>query len=243
MKKQYLSAYSLFNFTSKWDYFEDKITNGFRPRFVLEDFSPFNYNVKIAFPMVCFCDILISQLKEHMEEYGTYGIGLSKEWGRKHGLNPLLYISSNSSHLLDIVKINKNIIDKISLCKNCHDNKYIDTLKYSINSLLRYLKPCEGVQKGKKRIFYDEKEWRFLLQDENLFVLDEKTFNDVGKREAKNKQITETIGFESNDIQYFIVKNKKDVDKLITLLEKRFPKDYKYLSTRIIVKKDIENDF
>jgi hypothetical protein len=242
MSKRFLSAYTLFNFTSKWNYFEDKITNGFKPRFVLEDLSYFNINKKFAFPMLCFCDILMSNLHDHMNEYGHYGIGLKKEWGIANGLNPLLYISSENSYLLKIIQANLKELNQLKASQSCNKT-IVKKLNYYSNSYLRYLKPCQGVQNKKDRYFYDEKEWRYLLPDEKNFFLDEKTFNNPIQREESNNKINNPITFEAEDIKYLIIDNVDEIDKLIKLVERKFGKESKRLITRIVLKNDIENDF
>lgn len=46
--------------------------------------------------MVSFCDIPLTRADEHRGKYGKFAIGLMKSWGDKNGLNPVLYLKSDS---------------------------------------------------------------------------------------------------------------------------------------------------
>ena len=92
-----LSANTLFNFTNTIEYLTSKIENKFRPRLVFEDYRMFGIPIQGAIPMVCFCDIRLSDISDHTAEYGYYGIGLAKKWGIKTKLNPVTYIARGSS--------------------------------------------------------------------------------------------------------------------------------------------------
>lgn len=46
---------------------------------------------KIAYPMVCFCDIPLSQIKNHTNSYGKYAIGLKKEWAQKWHISDTIH--------------------------------------------------------------------------------------------------------------------------------------------------------
>lgn len=48
------------------------------------------------YPMVSFCDIPLSLAKDQIEKYGSYAIGMTKEWGIKNSLNPVVYIEKDS---------------------------------------------------------------------------------------------------------------------------------------------------
>lgn len=82
VNKTYLSANTLFHFTNNIDNIINILTNEFSPRYCMESFEFLGgCDLEIAIPMVCFCDIPLSQIKNHIENYGGYAIGLSKEWG------------------------------------------------------------------------------------------------------------------------------------------------------------------
>src|SRR3989338_11108663 len=95
-----VSANTLFHFTEK-DTLKQILLNDFYPKYSKEDLSnatPENSIYKVAYtPMVCFCDLIFSQIKKHIEFYGSYGIGLRKDnWGRKKGISPIVYVPEKS---------------------------------------------------------------------------------------------------------------------------------------------------
>jgi hypothetical protein len=82
-----ISSNTLFHFTDKIENVISILKEEFRPHFCLEDLNDFVApddrieELEHAIPMVCFCDIPLSQSMNHRKTYGNYGIGLSKEWG------------------------------------------------------------------------------------------------------------------------------------------------------------------
>ncbi len=96
-----LSSDTLFHYTASFDKIKKILIEGFKPNYSLENFEFLfedSDNIKNHhfIPMVCFCDIPLSNAKDHINSYGKYAIGLSKEWGEINGLNPVMYISNNS---------------------------------------------------------------------------------------------------------------------------------------------------
>ena len=49
----------------------------------------------IGIPMVSFCDIPLAYISKN--NYGKCGIGMSRKWGRKHHLEPVLYYPNDIS--------------------------------------------------------------------------------------------------------------------------------------------------
>lgn len=93
-----LSSNTLFHFTSKPSFLISILQEGFKPRYCMEDFSMFEFilgkdNSNFAVPMVCFCDLPLSKVKDHVGKYGNFGIGLTKEWGMREKVSPLMYVS------------------------------------------------------------------------------------------------------------------------------------------------------
>jgi hypothetical protein len=60
--------------------------------------------------MVSFCDDPLSLAKDQIESYGSYAIGMTKEWGILNNLNPVVYIEKNSLLAKDIQSTVDNMI-------------------------------------------------------------------------------------------------------------------------------------
>lgn len=92
---------SLFHYTKEVSDLKSILENGLKPNYCKEDFSETPINKFIALPMLCFCDIPISRASTFRQGkddtgYGNYALGLTKEWGIKNNINPILYISNGS---------------------------------------------------------------------------------------------------------------------------------------------------
>src|SRR5688572_32225145 len=98
-----ISSNTLFHFTDTRDHLVSILTNEFRPHYCLEDLSvlgglpPETAGNVIGIPIVCFCDIPLSQATEHMRVNGRYALGLRKDWGMRQGLTPVLYAHADAS--------------------------------------------------------------------------------------------------------------------------------------------------
>ena len=91
-----LSSNSIIHFTKTKESLKGILENNFKLSFCKETFHLGNDVSRIYVPMVSFCDIPLSEVKNHIEKYGAYGIGLTREWAIKQGLNPVLYLEKES---------------------------------------------------------------------------------------------------------------------------------------------------
>ena len=87
---------NLFHFTKTLDVLKLILQKGICPRYCLEDFEWFGSEIhkQIAFPISCFCDIPLSRISEHTDFYGNFGVGLTKDWGLRNGLEPVAYCTN-----------------------------------------------------------------------------------------------------------------------------------------------------
>lgn len=86
-----LSSTTLFNFTHTFEHLEDNLLKGFYAGTTYEKLPKRNNGYSI--PMVCFCDIPLGMIKEHLDWYGNFGIGIKRTYARKHGVSPVFLCS------------------------------------------------------------------------------------------------------------------------------------------------------
>ena len=92
------SANSLFRFFTKSEYlFESIKKTALFPRYYPETVSYLDINMyHIAYPMICFCDINLHKMDEHISLYGGYGLAFSKSWGIEKAIQPVHYVNPDS---------------------------------------------------------------------------------------------------------------------------------------------------
>lgn len=248
-----ISSETLFHFTKSANNLINILTNEFRPKFCYEDkkllFPELLEKEAYAIPMVCFCDLPLSNVNEHLQFYGNYGIGLSKEWGIKNGLNPVLYLAPES---LFIKLFRILIVDTIVENRTSDSGIAVE--------LIDYTKPYEGKMHRKgdviEKRFYDEREWRYIPNLREIekhpnqdYRLIKSEFFDSVKRAQANNELSEIakLSFNPDDIKYIIVEKENEILSMIKALRRikeKYNKDtVDKLLTRIISAEQIKSDF
>jgi len=250
-----LSPDSLFHFAPSLDNLLGILKNTFYSRYCYEEFDLIDSDRQSfsedAYPMVCFCDIRLSQLMSHIDRYGKYGLGLSKQWGVRRGLNPVIYLNKNS-HLAKRL----SVITNGTLWKN-------NPTAQAFYETMLYFKPYVGpLYRGgyciKENVrFYDEHEWRYMpdrsimtTNDIDLSMQAHMYRDPVRLANANRKLETDKtrLSFNANDIKYIIIDNESQINDMIKAV--RNLKSNRYdgntvdrLTSRIITVKQIKNDF
>ena len=243
-----LSANTLIHFTS---------SSGNLKGILRDNFHVFNCKEEVVLngklgtyyvPMVSFCDIPLSEIKEHISKYGSYGIGLTKDWGMKNGLNPVLYMAPDStlssSYRSALAYFNP---------KKDGENGWNDAQK-SLLDIARYLKNYEGklTRQGitnKNYRYSDEREWRFVppySSDCEMLLVEEITKPEI-KKAADEKLTMLRLRFEPNDIKYIIIKDDSEISGFIEYLRNVKGRTYtmhdiERLTTRILTTEQIRDD-
>lgn len=241
-----VSSNTLFHFTSTFDNMKGILKDEFIPRYSLEKMSLGGHELEFAIPMVCFCDIPLSNIANHIEKYGNYAIGMSMEWAQEKKLNPIMYIRDESDLSKQFWTLSGGIFSDTS-----ESNK---DMFYRMLDILRYVKPYEGQfsrispqYMNDHEKFYDEREWRFVVP-----------FEDVEKKRAfllprefeelQDKNLpSNVLSFNSSDIKYLIVSDETEIHEMLDSIQKvksfqRF-RDLELLYSRIITTEQIKSDF
>lgn len=126
------SANALFHYTKSIDNLNGIIENGFEHRHVQEDlplrgfresfFSKFPGVIEYRFgwELVCFCDIPLSNIGDHIDQYGKYCIAMEKEWGISRGVTPVRYVHYDTPDLQDD-KFMLSFMNKISRIEGAYN--------------------------------------------------------------------------------------------------------------------------
>lgn len=252
--KSKTNADTLFRFLDKYEYLQEIIENKrISPRYYTEDVSYLKRSeiTKLTYPMICFCDINLHRLKEHVKFYGSYGVAFKKQWGMKNKIQPVHYINSDS-------ELCKYLSDSFIYYLENVENLNIDDV--NANFLLIYLmhiKPYDGIMKrnGKSetKCFEDECEWRYVpnIGDsyQQVYVNEDgaNLYNTVSDVLKEHEEFS--LKFDYDDLKYIFVKNNDDLKKMILLISKLFDnnkinEDEKYfLISKIIVWDEQMEDF
>jgi len=244
----------LFHFTDSVHNLTDILSHEFRPHYSLEDFGLVfegKEDFALAFPLISFCDIPLSQASQHMATYGNYAIGLSKDWGLRNGIAPVLYCYPNSTAAQSIGRL-------LELAHSEKADNKPPTEQNRLSKLVElslFLKPYEGAFLRRGRLnpkvrFYDEREWRFVPTGvTKVNGLHRAQYLDFNALKEANERVREfaILKFEPSDIKYIIVATEAEILPMIhsveRIKEKYTQDERKILSSRIVSAGQILEDF
>lgn len=254
-----LSTNSIIHYTKTLKNLFGILENGFTVKYCKEEFFfGQTTTLRFAYPMVCFCDIPLTEVKNHLDSYGHFGIGLSKEWAVRKKLNPVLYLEKESSLTSSILQQTRRISEnKKKVEKNPAAVKIDDVWRQELLTTSSYMKNYVGdlIIKGRtfpNYRFYNEREWRYVPTKEELGdnsrAIQVDTY--VKDKDSHNKKV-QNIKLEFNlaeDVSYIIVKQDEDIHKLLNFISLKFKtkllaSELEILMTKIITTNQITNDF
>lgn len=240
-------SHTLFHFTKSKDTLKLIFKNGYWPRYCLEDtrwVAQADAHF-LAFPMVCFCDIPLGRISEHVAFYGEYGLGMTKEWANSNGLNPILYLASDNNLQSEIREL------------NTHGNRLEGEHKEASRKTMRYIymhiKPTDGhmILDGEpvEKEFYQESEWRYVPKNEAIMSYLFKPDFDNQETLDRNNNLTKehcSVKFTPKDVKYIFVKNDSDIPDIMNFISTEldaYPSaDIKVLMSRVVSLESIQAD-
>lgn len=246
-----VSTNSILHFTKRITFLKKILTGSFSISYCKEIFILNNVGYELGIPMVSFCDIPLSQILDHVHKYGNYGIGLSKEWAKSKGLNPILYMEQDSSSAKLIGPFLEHVIKndefgsvriKYSLEKQSDGSSKIEEIDkpertLNINALIgqvSFMKNYEGLlNRNKKSIrynFYAEREWRYVpsiadISETTVYfhpILTKSEYIEWRGQSAKKPTIRDRfLRFTPKDVSFVFVSKESEISPLIKHLRKQ----------------------
>jgi len=236
-----VSSNVLFHFTKSMANLKSILKYGFFPHYCPEytlDAVDLEAAKKRRSPMraialVSFCDLPLSLIKKHLEEYGEFGIGLTKEWGRRNGVTPVIYTHAKAQTRKPLVRL-----------AAAAEKRGSEETKKDLMVVAAYTKPFAGPawrsnKVQRKVLFYDEREWRHLAStgaSEPLF-LDQRDYSNSSKLARLHARLkkTQALKVYPDDVQYLIVPHDDNILELVGCLKGLYGKRDTILVTTAIM--------
>ena len=232
-----LSSSVLFTFTHELDFLLDMLSNGIKPRYSFESLP--NNSRHFMLPMKCFCDIPLGMVKNHMQRYGFYGLGLKKSFLQEHRVTPVVYLHKNS---LSYFNLNRPAVAYIE------DAPFLPLLKRYLGDDYFFAESSNQAQK--KRVhFYDEREWRYIPEDYKLEVTNgfktiEEGLRHVSQMNENTSQQFAPITIPIDAVDYIIIRKRKELAGTLSELRQIFgSEDRDLLYTKVLIAENIISDF
>lgn len=200
----------------------------------------------VSYPMVSFCDIPLTRIREHTEFYGKFGIGMSRDWGISSGLNPVIYLTRKSAlrfSLLQLAQPNKFVTPQ-------NESTYVD----HFFELLAHIKPISGKMlktdgEQVEKDFCSENEWRYYpaLEKHRKCIPIEKHRSEKFRYDEFTFE-NSLLRFSLTDVAYLIVEHDNDCIVLMNKIdalaaETESLSEANKLKARIISLESISRDF
>lgn len=247
-----ISLNSVIHYPQTIDNLKGILSEGFRVKYCLEKVT----GVPVAFPMVSFCDIPLSDALSHSENYGKFAIGLSKEWAVENNLNPVLYISDNS-FLDQQFRTQSDRLNQEFRNGKVNDRFWLK----QFNSLLSFVKSVQGTRMKDGILCdvnqYNEREWRYVPTEDQLkavsidgFPINFQIYGPTyqhNKDKINNYLRALRLKFQPKDISHIIVSDVDHAKQIITFIKQNYtaiPTDeIDLIITKVITMKQIAEDF
>lgn len=239
---------TLFHFTKSENVLFEILKHGFWPSYCLEDLSWQGKDKTefVAFPIVCLCDIPLSRITDHIDFYGSYGIGLKRSWAHKNQLNPVLYLGEGNPAA-------NSFVSAVRTAKKQEKEEKGSSAIKDLRFLAAHTKPLSGQMivsdKTVEKEFYKESEWRHVASHEEVppYLVQSKYENQDILSDANQKtRENAMLKFLPTDVAYVFVPSDDDIPNVINFMQQeldQYPSaDLKVLFSRVISIESILRD-
>lgn len=242
-----ISSNSIIHFTAGKQALKGILTDNFRLKYCRETIVLGDSTLILHVPMVSFCDIPLSQIKDHIGKYGSYGIGLTRKWAIDNNLNPVLYLEPQS-HLA------KSYLDAFRFFgkDKREDDDYKSALK-NFADAFRYIKNYQGTLTRKDvefsdYRFSDEREWRYVPATSSECKM---LYTGGSSKEVVENATTSLepmrLKFEPKDIKYIVINDDSEISEFVAHLRDAKGSNFSLqevekLTTRIMTAEQIKTD-
>lgn len=242
-----LSSSSLIHLTNSRAALDGILSDNFRIKYCKEHIHWGKKSMMLYVPMVSFCDIPLSQIKDHLSRYGSYGIGLTREWAVRKGLNPVLYVqrSSNLAHSYEsaILHYEQDGVENDDAIEAF--DKIADIARYTKN--YEEILERKGESYGMYR-FSDEREWRYVpgIGSSCEMFYAGKNFDEETRMAASESVKDYRLDFDADDIRYIIIDNESEIPSFVDSLRdlRRFSsREVERITARVLTAEQIRSDF
>lgn len=232
-----VSSQTLFHFTKEYSTLKQILQDGgFWPHYCTEIGWGKDESLSWAVPMTCFTDIPFHSLLEHINWYGNYGIGMSKEWAIKNSnISPVLYLNRTSSWVLNTIS------------KRSHSKGPWSVADYMLFALLKRYEGPTIDKEGRRRrkILYDEREWRYIPTiDPQYRFIPLENGEEFDATTMNQRTFAYKAKFKASDIHHIIIHDESeksalmdDIDNIFTSLS---PNERLSLKSKIISREYLE---
>ena len=186
-------------------------SGAFWPSYCLEQSNFMHEFTEAAYAVVCFADLLPDEVERHSTNFNSDSyIIMSKEWALKNGVAPVIYYYPETISAIAIRNWTRYCVNKkMPTSENIEDTLVTNTT----NLMFAYMKQYEGVYFDNKRgdfsddrrVFYLEREWRWLPWVENgeAYYLTKYLFLNENIRKEKRQELINhgyTLKFTPADV-------------------------------------------
>ena len=225
-----VSSNTLIHFTNDKERLKSIFLDNFRIGYCKEAPTLGGSGTNCYVPMVSFCEIPLSQIKDHISKYGEYGIGLTREWGVRNKLNPVLYLEPRSLLSESYRAAANYFLSRASLEKEvvARSDDYFRAV-LALGEMLSYTKNYEGElvrrdgRKTENYRFSDEREWRYVLPSQNgsTPIMSEEHFQSpAGQARSRDLIARVRLELEPNDIRYVIIRDESEIHEFVEHLRR-----------------------